>query len=356
MEILQQKNMEVTKILESGWLDGKALYMYYFNSVPSANYIGQVDGEKSYRSIKDKFGDRIRFEHTYRYFDAKGKSYDFNETFLVMDNDCIIEFDTNYCEIYHRGGQDEFIKECTALTTKYKRRERRKPLEINLVIRNKSELVLKQMEIKKTKLNLNLFYEDDFKEVDAVIRHRLNAPNDKGIVLLHGLPGTGKTTYLRHLVGKIKKRILFLSPGVAADIMNPEFLQLLVNNPNSVMVIEDAENLIMDRKLSNHSSVSNLLNLSDGLLADSLNVQVICTFNNSLTLVDSALMRKGRLIAKYEFGKLSIKKAQQLSDHLGFKKRITQPMTLAEIGNPDEKQYAAPKTEVMGFRREAMMN
>jgi hypothetical protein len=44
-------------------------------------------------------------------------------------------------------------------------------------------------------------------------------------------------------------------------------------------------------------------------------------------MVDSALMRKGRLIAKYEFGKLSIDKAQQLSNHLGFDKVITTPMT-----------------------------
>jgi hypothetical protein len=131
----------------------------------------------------------------------------------------------------------------------------------------------------------------------------------------------------------------------------------LVNNPNSVLIIEDAENVIMDRKMNGNASVSNLLNISDGLLADFLNVQLICTFNSSLTLVDSALLRKGRLIAKYEFGKLSVKKAQQLSDHLGLKQKIVKPMTLAEITNPGEKEYEAEKTEVLGFRRrEELMN
>jgi ATP-dependent 26S proteasome regulatory subunit len=116
-------------------------------------------------------------------------------------------------------------------------------------------------------------------------------------------------------------------------------------------VIEDAENVIMDRKISSNASVSNLLNISDGLLADFLNVQIICTFNSSLTLIDNALMRKGRLIAKYEFGKLGINKAQRLSDHLGFEAVINEPMTLAAITNQHEKEAETDTVQVIGFRR-----
>ena len=211
--------------------------------------------------------------------------------------------------------------------------------------------------MKRTKLDLDLFYEADFKEVNSVICKRLSTDKDKGIVLLPGLPGTGKTTYLRYLIGKIKKRILFVSPSLAGDIMNPDFIQLLVNNPNCVLIIEDAENVIMDRKISGNASVSNLLNISDGLLADFLNVQIICTFNNSLTLVDNALMRKGRLIAKYEFEKLTINKAQQLSNHFGFDNIITKPMTIAEIANPHDQEHKAERVEVIGFRKhEVTMN
>src|SRR5437763_7901676 len=113
------------------------------------------------------------------------------------------------------------------------------------------------MEIKKTKIDLDLFYADEFKEVNSVINKRLQQKNDKGIILLHGLPGTGKTTYLRHLVGKIKKKILFVSPNVAGNLMNPDFIDLLINYPNAVLIIEDAENIIMDRKVNSSSSVSN---------------------------------------------------------------------------------------------------
>lgn len=168
---------------------------------------------------------------------------------------------------------------------------------------------------------------------------------------MHGLPGTGKTTYLRHLIGNMKKKVLFVSPSVAGNLMNPEFIDLLIDNPNAVLVIEDAENIIMDRKYSSNSSVSNLLNISDGLLSDCLNVQIICTFNSALNLVDSALLRKGRLIAKYEFGKLDVAKAQRLSDHLGLYQKIVKPMTLAEITNPEELGNQSSEIKVIGFRR-----
>jgi ATP-dependent 26S proteasome regulatory subunit len=212
------------------------------------------------------------------------------------------------------------------------------------------------MEIKKTRLNLDLYYEDDFMAIDKIIQGRLNQKKDKGIVLLHGLPGTGKTTYLRYLVGRLKKRVLFLSPGVAGNILNADFMELLIDNPDSILVIEDAENIIMDRRINQDSSVSNLLNISDGLMADFLNVQIICTFNHPLSMIDNALMRKGRLIAKYEFGKLNTLKARRLSDHLGFDTIISQPMTIAEIAHQGERQYQAPRTEVIGFRRHVLNN
>jgi hypothetical protein len=175
-------------------------------------------------------------------------------------------------------------------------------------------------------------------------------------VLLHGLPGTGKTTYIRWLVGKIKKRVLFLSPSVAGNLMNPDFIELLIDNPDTVVIIEDAENIIMDRKHNPGSAVSNLLNISDGLLADFLNVQLICTFNSPVTLIDTALTRKGRLIARYEFGKLGIKKSQRLSNHLGFDRVINKPMTIAEIANQHEKEQPAERIEIIGFRQHVMQN
>ncbi len=349
--LYQQKTINADNLFDGSTYRSKMLYIYQFNTLPSIQYIGFIDGEKLFTAIKEKFASLITSVHQYRSYDRKKNKSHFDETILLLNNQCLIELDEGYCEILHDGKQDDFVAQVIQLASSFKEKQRKQPLEINLIVPGHRGLELKAMEIKQTKLNLDLFYEDDFKEVDAVIRKRLNQKKDKGIVLLHGLPGTGKTTYLRYLIGKIKKRVLFLSPNVAANLMNPDFIDLLIDNPDTVVVIEDAENIIMDRKVNNNSAVSNLLNISDGLLADFLNVQLICTFNSSITLVDSALMRKGRLIGKYEFGKLSVRKAQALSNHLGFDKTINRPMTVAEIANQNEMRFETKQVNVIGFRR-----
>lgn len=347
--------IDANAVFDKRFLNSKSLYLYRFNQLPSMHFINSIEGAKAYKAFKETFADLIVSEYQYRWYEKKKKQFQFDETFFILNNNCIVQLD-DYCEILHDGTQSTFIEQCTALMNRFRERKKRDPFEVNLIVKGSYGLELKSMEIKRTKLDLDLFYEDDFKEVDSIIQKRLNQKNDKGIVLLHGLPGTGKTTYLRYLVGRLKKRVLFLSPNVASNLMDPDFIDLLIDNPNTIVIVEDAENIIMDRRTSGSSAVSNLLNISDGLLADFLNVQLICTFNSSVTMVDSALMRKGRLIAKYEFGKLSVSKAQRLSDHLKFDSIIDRPMAVAEISNQHEKEVETKQVEVIGFRTAIMQN
>lgn len=80
-------------------------------------------------------------------------------------------------------------------------------------------------------------------------------------------------------------------------------------------------------------------------------MQIICSFNTDISKVDSALLRKGRLIAQYEFAELEPQKAQNLSNKLGFKYKINQKMTLADIYNQDDKDYnSLPKSKFIGFK------
>lgn len=348
--LFTQKIINANDLFSDSFIDAKTLYLYCFNTLPSINFINYVDGEKAFNAIKEKYAGSIRDTHTTRWYKRKNRKFQFDKTMLILQQNILIELDDDYCEILHDGCRAALVEELAALVFQFKEKQRRQPLEINLIVQSRNRLELKAMEIKRTKLDLDLFYEDDFKAVDITIQQRLKKNNDKGIVLLHGLPGTGKTTYLRYLVGRLKKRVLFLSPSVAGNLMNPDFIELLIDNPNTVLIIEDAENIIMDRKHNSSSSVSNLLNISDGLLADFLNVQLICTFNSELTLVDKALLRKGRLIARYEFGKLGIAKSQALSNHLGHNRVIANPMTIAELANPNEQAEPVKQAEIIGFR------
>jgi hypothetical protein len=348
--IISDKIVNINDLFNDDYLDARSLYLHSFNALPNQLFIGQIDGEKAFMEFKDRFAGRIGRVYRYQRYDKKKKEACFSRVLVVMDNQCLVDFSLGWCEVWHNDKETEFLMEAAKLIAPFKQRQRRDPLEINVVIRGRTKLELKPMEIKRSRLDLGLYYNPDFHEIDALIRQRLNKQKDKGIVLLHGIPGTGKTTYLRYLISRIRKRILFMSPAAANDLTNPDFIELLTSHPDTVVIIEDAENVIMDRKHNPGSSVSNLLNISDGLLADFLNVQLICTFNSSLTLIDNALLRKGRLIAKYEFGKLNVAQSQRLSDHFGFDRVISRPMTIAEIANQDEKAVEPDRMAVIGFR------
>lgn len=342
---------------DDNFMEIKRFYLNYTGQHPNINFVNSIDSEKASVMLSKELENEIADVFERRWYDKKKRKYQFDKMIIVLKENVIVEMGRCFAEIAHDGNHNELLQKITSIMLRFKKRERREPLEINLIVKDEPGLDLKPMEIKKTKLDLDLFYEDDFKETDAIIQSRLMKKDDKGIVLLHGLPGTGKTTYLRYLVGKIKKRVLFLSPSVAGNLMNPDFMDLLIDNPNSVLIIEDAENIITDRRFSGDSSVSNLLNISDGLLADFLNVQLICTFNIELSQVDSALLRKGRLIARYEFGKLGINKSQRLSEHFGYTRLINEPMTIAEIANPNDKAEPVIQRNTIGFKRtETLMN
>jgi len=329
----------------------KAVYIYHFGQLPSVNFIGNIDGEKSFKKFLDVYSTLIRYRYQRRYFSQSAKAYEFDQTILVLTNNTVIDFDHSSVQVFHDGRVEEFIKDLTAMVHPFRGRTKKRPLEINLIIGSSRGLELRSMEVKKTKLDIDLYYEEGFREVHSVILQRLRNKGDKGIILLHGLPGTGKTSYLRYLIGCIRKRVLFVSPSVAENLTGPALMDLLMNNPDTVLVIEDAENIIRDRRSSSGSSVSSLLNLSDGLLADFLNVQLICTFNSPLATVDPALIRKGRLIARYEFGKLSIARGTEIRRRLGIDTPVLEPMTLADLVHGKDENSISPAVEITGFHK-----
>lgn len=223
--------------------------------------------------------------------------------------------------------------------------------------RTKLEVLVKQggyyfnsFEIKDPNLDLERNYNTDFLEVDKDMKSHLNKKDENGLIILYGKPGTGKTYYIRHLIAKLDKRKLYIPPNLAEHIADPEFLSIFEGYGNSVLIIEDAETILQKRGPMSGSAVSNLLNLTDGLLADCFNIQIICTFNSSLGLIDEALLRKGRLMSMYEFGPLEVKKAQSLFDHLKVDFKVEQPMTLADIYNHSQKPMKSDNKKGVGFK------
>lgn len=161
-----------------------------------------------------------------------------------------------------------------------------------------------------------------------------------GVTIFRGDPGTGKTTYLRYLTHRLRRthRFYFLPLNVFPLLTDPGAIDFWVYENagcerKKVVILEDAETLLMQRAPDNREQVSALLNLSDGLLGDVLKLHVICTVNCSMGKIDRALLRPGRLLGCREFRRLPLQLAQSLATAKGLSTPVYTDLSLAELYN-----------------------
>lgn len=192
-------------------------------------------------------------------------------------------------------------------------------------------------------------YNEDFKEFFDDMKEKLCGEYKTGLYLLYGEAGTGKSSAIRQLISEIDRSVVYIPPQMINCLSSPEFTDLVTNSlKGSILVIEDAEKALMKRETEdgffNSELVSSILNLTDGLYADLSQTAIIATYNCNRNMVDSALLRKGRLRSEYYFKKLDIDRTQKLMDTLGYEVDVEEPMSLADIYNY-KKQYTNKKEE-----------
>ena len=79
-------------------------------------------------------------------------------------------------------------------------------------------------------ININELYNDDFVDIDAIISQSMTK-NEAGIILLHGESGTGKTSYIKHLISKYQdKEFIFIQNDFVKDLLKPSFISFLLHN------------------------------------------------------------------------------------------------------------------------------
>lgn len=205
--------------------------------------------------------------------------------------------------------------------------------------------------INYTDINLEENYNDDFIAVNKKITEFLNPENRKsGVVLLSSIAGCGKTTLIKNFISQYPNNYIYITPGMASHLADPEFTSFLMNNKNSVFILEDCEEVIMDRSDSSISTaIAALLNMADGLMSDIFSGKFICTFNTDLDNIDKALLRPGRCIVNYRFEKLCTEKTKNLLNKRGIYLDNYEPLTLADIYNYENIDHKDELNSKIGF-------
>lgn len=214
---------------------------------------------------------------------------------------------------------------------------------------NYSGLECKEAAIKLKEVDLSAMYTAEIEKfAERVVPEMTDG--SAGLYILHGPAGTGKTSFINYLIGKVARNFIFIPYNLVDSLPLPEFTELLWENRNSILIIEDAEKALQKRAGAEHSPVSALLNLTDGLLGDVLSLKVICTLNSDLASIDPALLRKGRLKGKCYFGKLSAVKANALAEKLGNSIRFESDVVLADVFRPDGVEFGQKDHKAVGFK------
>lgn len=283
------------------------------------------------------------------------------EVFILTNEDLSNEYDEYIFEaglykvnnIYYESANPKSPNNVRNFFAEYLQKYISNEAKVSILLKETHGFVFKTHRIKPHPINLDTMYRDDFLPVHQRIKESLTNDN-KGLVLLHGIAGSGKTNYIKWLTSQIpNKKFIFVPTNMIGYLTNPEFMSLLVDNKNSVLVLEDCENYIAERSVDNLNTdvVSSILNIADGMLSDVLECQFICTFNSDISKIDSALLRKGRLIAEYKFKELPIEKCNLYLASIDKELTVNQPQSLAELTNLDVvafKEKISP-TQKIGF-------
>lgn len=278
-------------------------YIYntkYFIKLNDSLFISFLEFDKS---KEDNLSEELFCSNLTIYYNPNKVDINYINDLLFLFNSCIINF------------EQEDINKVNILSLNLNNEFELDPIEINEIDNS----------------NIKLYYNFDFQTKLKKVSKKINK-NNKGISIFYGERGCGKTTFLSQVMRKVNKRVIYIPPNLAEHTINSiDLTNFLKRYNNSVIVIDDSELFINRIHQKSNIYVNNLLQLTDSIISESLNVNIILVANLKEDEIDTDIFESNSLINKVKFGKLSSKKSKKLSKILENKNKFKSSTKLTHI-------------------------
>ncbi len=189
------------------------------------------------------------------------------------------------------------------------------------LVQEKSGLDLQVLGEIKTK-----FEPDNYSEATvSAYEHMCECLNSKDpcgrLSILDGSPGTGKSYLIRSLIASIDAYFIIIPSNMLGSLSGPSLLPVLSQIQRSgsqplVLILEDADRALVARQQGNLGALAEVLNFSDGLVGELLDVRLVATTNARIAEFDPAISRDGRLCSHLNLEALSQDQANRIYHRL----------------------------------------
>jgi len=326
----------------------------------------------------DKFGDRPNKITIYSSFVKDGFNTvisEYNEyknsnielipadEFDIINDKSIVKINDNIYISYHildRESENSFIHEVIFLYKSEKDLEKINEIteslgkynieleegddsyKLNTVFISTNGIEVEPIEKIELDESIELFYnEETFKSINKL--NKTLKKSNKGLTILYGERGTGKTSMINYICDKLNRMVIYI-PNSMLDVTinSPEFRTFLRKYPKPIIVLDDCEMIFNELYSKSNIYVNNILQMVDGLLADSIELNIIAIFNvDDEDEIDHVLLECNSLIDLIEFELLNQEESNDLAKHLGSKKKYKNKNKLVDIikNNNNVKGY-----------------
>ncbi len=266
-----------------------------------------------------------------------------DKMFVKLDDECYMSYivadrlsDASFIDtitfIYKRGYEkiQEFLDILNDCIMDFAHEDSHK---LNTITLSQSGLEIEPISLHDIDLdNIDLYYNSDtFKKVDKAIKQIKKS--DKGLSIFYGERGTGKTSIINYISSKLDRIVIFIPNNmIEHTINNPEFRKYLKKYDKPVLVIDDCEVAFTEIYGRANMFSSNLLQMVDGFLAESMNCNIVAIFNlENEEEIDHSLLDCNNLIDCIEFKYLDTDDSINLGKHVNNNKKYKNKTKLIDI-------------------------